>query len=79
MSVSMALFTFLNAWWVMLFFTLPFGIEPSGEGASNPAAPKQPQWKKKLIITTILAAFVTLALALIIKSGIIPLRDILDS
>lgn len=78
MTPSMAFFTFLNAWWVMLFFVLPFGVKR--EEMRNPlhyaAAPKAHNWKKLIIVNTLLSLSVTLLLYLIIQSGVITLRDI---
>jgi predicted secreted protein len=77
MSLSMAIFTFLNAWWVSLFMVLPLSIE-RGERDSEleyVAAPRRIHWRRILTLTTLLALFFTAALALLIKSGIIPVRD----
>lgn len=77
MSSSMAIFVFLNAWWVSLFIALPMSIE-RGEPDSKleyVAAPKRIKWMRIIIITTILALIFTGALALLMKSGIIPVRD----
>ena len=78
MTLSMAIFVFINAWWISLFMVLPASIE-RGERDSQleyAAAPKRIKWKRILVVTTLLALFFTAALALLIKSGIIPLRDL---
>lgn len=76
MSISFAVFTFINAWWVSLFVVLPWSIE---RGENNTieyaAAPKRIRWRRVAVATTLLAIFFTAALALVIKSGIIPVRD----
>ncbi len=71
MSISFAFFTFINAFWLMTFIAIPFCIEyednskkPASEGYA--AAPKTIYWKKAITIATVLAALVTLALAVII-------------
>lgn len=77
MSWSFALFVFLNAWCVSLFLAFPFSIE-MGEQQSEldyKAAPKKIQWKKLLIIATAIAVLFTLTLAIVIKSGIVPVRN----
>jgi predicted secreted protein len=80
MSLSMTIFTFLNAWWISLFMVLPLSIE-RGERSSEleyAAAPKRIHWRRIMVVTTLLAVFFTAALALLIKSGIIPVRDTLQ-
>ena len=72
----MAVFTFLNVWWVTLFMVLPWGvrrpqhIEP-GHAAS---APESVNFKKKFFITTVLAAVFTALIALAIHSGMVQLK-----
>lgn len=82
MTPFFAFFTFLNAWWVMLFVAIPFSIRHENkdgekiEGESYIAAPKAIYWKKVIAIATSLAAFITVALALVIKSGIVPVKNL---
>ncbi len=74
MSPFFAFFTFLNAWWLMLFIAIPFSTQYA-EDAENKkpndesyiAAPKTIYWKKVFTIATILAALATAVLAVIIK------------
>lgn len=77
MSVSMAIFTFINVWCVALFLALPFGIEtgPRGNASEYAAAPRRINWKKIVIIDTLLSIVITAAIALIIKTGIVPVRQ----
>jgi predicted secreted protein len=84
MTVSFAFFTFLNAFWIMAFIAIPFSIKyeekPEGEKPAiegYAAAPKTIYWKKAIIIAIILALLVTLVLALIIKSGIVPVKNLI--
>ena len=76
MSVSMAIFTFINVWCVTLFVALPLGIIRSTPQTSleYAAAPKKIHWRKIFRINTLVAAIVTALIALIIKTGIIPVR-----
>lgn len=73
----MATFTFINAWWISVFLVLPFSIETPERPGDNttPAAPRRIYWKRIVIGATILAFFFTLTLALVIKSGIVPVRN----
>jgi predicted secreted protein len=77
MSPWFGFFVFLNAWFVALFLAFPFSIEmgESHNAMDYQAAPKKIRWKKLLIIATIIAALFTLTLAIVIKSGILPLRN----
>ena len=77
MTLALALFTFINAWWIMAFFVLPFGIERN-DGSNKleyAGAPKPVNWKKKLTIITLLALAVTLVLAAIINSHLVSLSE----
>ena len=74
MSLAMAVFTFINAWWVCLFMALPFGRRDAKEGEKQEdiaykAAPAMFYWKKTFVVATVLAFCATLILALIANSG----------
>ena len=76
MSWLMALFPFLNAWWITLFITVPMCIETGGKESSldYDAAPKRIHWRKILWLSSLIAAGATLLLALVIESGIVQVR-----
>ncbi len=78
MSISMAVFTFINGWCLALFLMLPFSIEAPGkqEGIGYAGAPKKIRWKRLLWGTTIIAVLLTVTLALVIKSGILPVANV---
>ena len=78
MSLSFAAFTFLNVWWVMLFFVLPFHARPNDTPSqlNYAAAPKTPRWKRVVKINTVISLAVTVLLALIINSHIFNFSDI---
>jgi predicted secreted protein len=82
MGPSFAFFTFLNAFWIMAFIAIPFSTEYEqvGEKKENnynyAAAPKKIYWKKVVTIAAILAIIITAGIALVIKSGIIPLKNL---
>lgn len=77
MTLSMAIFTFINAWWISVFLMLPFSIETpeKADEHTTPAAPKKIHWKRIVTGATLLAFFFTLTLALVIKSGIVPVKN----
>ena len=80
MSISMFILTFVNVWCLMLFFVLAFGVkkEPNTSPLEYAAAPQAFPWKKKLRLNTFISFGVTVIIALIIKSGIIPLHTLFD-
>jgi predicted secreted protein len=78
MTLGFAFLTFINAWWIALFAVIPFHVDFSQQGrdrADYVAAPTRINWKKICLRTTLVAALLTLALALLLESGIVPLRD----
>lgn len=83
MTLPFAFFTFLNAFWIMVFIAIPFCVKYADESENIPAnekyaaAPKSINWKKLILTATILALLVTFALALIIKSGIVHVKDLI--
>lgn len=67
-----------------MFVAIPFSTKYAQETEKKPqasegyiAAPQTIYWKKAIIIAMILALIVTLALALVIKSGIVPVKDLI--
>ena len=76
MSLLMAVFTFLNVWWITLFATLPMCIERGTTDSSldYQAAPKKIHWRRIVKINTLIAFVATLLLALTIESGIVPVK-----
>jgi len=78
MTLPMAILTFLNVWWITLFFVLALSAKP--ETSASPldyaAAPRAIRWKKKLWLNTGVSVVITLMIALVIKSGMITLKSI---
>jgi predicted secreted protein len=76
MSIAMAIFTFLNVWCITLFATLPMYIIRGRH--ENPteyeAAPKHIYWRRLFITNSCIALGLTATIALIIKTGIVPVR-----
>jgi predicted secreted protein len=60
---------FLVMWWTILFAVLPLGVKSQAESGevvegTDPGAPVRPMMLKKIVITTILTAFVFSAFVL---------------
>ncbi len=77
MSVLATIFVFILVWWVMLFTTLPIGVRKLDAPAHGHerGAPENPDLKKKIILTTALAAVVTFVIYLVAQSGMIDFRE----
>ena len=76
MTLSMTLFTFINTWWIMLFFVWPFAIVAADRPTQDEyaAAPKSINWKRLLVIDTLVSIAVTAGLAALMGSGVVSLR-----
>ncbi len=77
MSISMGFFTFLNAWFLMLFFVGPFFVRPAQTHSEveYAAAPQAMKWKKLFMTNTIASIVLTLLIALVLHSNFMSLRD----
>jgi predicted secreted protein len=63
MSLATAIAIYFIIWWVVLFAVLPWGVRSQHEGGaiapgSDPGAPAMPRLKRKLVLTTMVAAIV---------------------
>jgi len=80
MTLSTALFTFINVWCLTLFFVFAFSVKP--ENKTSPldyvAAPKSLAWKKIVLLNTAISFGITLIIALVIKCRLIPLHTLVD-
>jgi predicted secreted protein len=70
---------YLTMWWVVLFAVLPLGVRSQAEAGeivpgSDPGAPAIAGLKRKLVITTVVAAVLWCILALVIASGWVSLE-----
>jgi len=81
MSLSLSVFLFVNVWWMMLFFVLPFGVRQTDHSSAveYAAAPSPHRWKKLFLINTALSLAFTLIIVLLVNSGIVPVRGLLDT
>jgi predicted secreted protein len=58
MTLVSGTMVFFVIWWIMLFMVLPFGIhtDENPQKGFSTGAPKNPNLRKKFLITTILTA-----------------------
>lgn len=62
---------FVMVWWVVIFMLLPFGIEQDmkpDEGHDH-GAPKKPRIRLKIVLTTVIALFLTLTYGFLLQHG----------
>lgn len=65
---------YLCIWWTVIFCTLPLWIERDDSGDPKevgPGAPKNPNIKKKFILTTIISAAIWIIVFLLIQMKLI--------
>lgn len=76
MSLAMAIFTYLNAWFISLFFVLPFGVKRDEQAGARDyaAAPAPMKWRKLFIINSFVGLGFTLAIYWLVGSGLISVR-----
>ena len=68
---------FFLTWWLTLFCVLPWGNRPSDapEKGHERGAPERPRLWLKVLVTTVVAALIWLAIFLVIDSGLISFRS----
>ncbi|MEX0758604.1 MAG: DUF1467 family protein [Tistlia sp.] len=71
---------YLLVWWLTLFCVLPWGVRPSDspEPGHEPGAPERPRMWRKILITTALAALVWGVIFLVVDSGLISFRGMVE-
>ena len=68
---------YLITWWVILFMVLPLGVRTPDvpEAGHAPSAPARPRIRRKLLLTTIIAAVVWVIIYAVIDAELISFRD----
>ncbi len=68
---------FLVMWWLVLFTTLPFGIQrqENPEPGTEAGAPENPRLWTKALVTTLITAVLTGAIYIAAENGWLPLRE----
>jgi predicted secreted protein len=76
MTAAGALVTYVVVWWLIFFMALPFGAAPdeNPRAGTVESAPARPRLLLKVLVTSVLAALATWAIAWFIGSGIVQLR-----
>ena len=77
MNIFSGILVYVLVWWMVLFCTLPFGIQSieNPKGGTMPGAPINHGLKRKVIITSLISAVVWVGIYLIVKSDLISFHD----
>lgn len=78
MTITTGIIAFILIWWLVIFTVLPMGVErdPDPQLGNMTGAPKEHQMKKKVIVTTLIAAVIWGVLYGLIQLNIIDFYDI---
>jgi len=76
MTAFQVFFTYLVSWWIVFMAVLPFGVQrvEKPEAGHSHGAPAKPLLLKKIIATTLISGVIVWLIALLLQSGIVPLR-----
>lgn len=78
MPIPTAIALYFVIWWITLFAVLPLGTKPVADADPQTGwrgAPERPQILRKVLINTVVAAVVWLAIYLTVASGWISFRN----
>ncbi|WP_417461745.1 DUF1467 family protein [Kordiimonas sp.] len=80
MNIATVILVYVIAWWMVFFCMLPIGIRSQSESnvqeveGVDPGAPVNPNLKKKILITTVIALVLTVAYYFLATSELITFR-----
>jgi predicted secreted protein len=81
MNIVGGIIIYLLLWWCVFFAVLPLGVkgrwesEADGVAGAEPGAPVSPDMRKKILLTSAIAAGLWVIVAAVILSGVINFRD----
>jgi len=80
MGIAGSIVTFLILWWLILFMTLPLGVQTQAEAddiepGTAPSAPTEPKLIRKMLLTTAITAVVWGALYATVTFELVTLDD----
>lgn len=78
MSWGWMIFTYLIIWCITLLPMLSLWVQLPAERTPEhyAAAPKETHLKRKLVINSLVSAVIVLLIHLLLKSGVVPLRNV---
>lgn len=80
MSIATIILVYVIAWWMVFFAVLPYGVRAQNETEEGvvkgtvPSAPANPNLKKKMLITSVIAIVLTTAFYFVATSDLISFR-----
>ena len=83
MSITGSIIVYVMIWWIIFFSVLPIGIRSNKEvfkeriGGMDPGAPKNPQIRKKFLITTLITSIIFAVIYYLVQFDLLNLREIL--
>jgi predicted secreted protein len=80
MTLVTGIAVYIVVWWIVLFAVLPWGVRPPETLVPGQAdsAPENPRLLMKAGVTTLIAAVIWLAIYLVVRSGWISFRDMVQ-
>lgn len=82
MSLISAFAVYFIIWWLVLFLTLPFGVRNAHEAGENvelgnePGAPVRHHMRRKMMVTSVLAAIVFAGVLALYSGRFLTLDDL---
>ena len=83
MGITGSIIVYVMIWWVIFFSVLPIGIRSNKEvfkeriGGMDPGAPKNPQIRKKFLITTLITSIIFAVIYYLVDIDLLNLREFL--
>ena len=81
MNIATIILVYVISWWMVFFAALPVGVRSQHESpeeatpGTEPAAPLNPNLKKKMLVTSIIAVFITVGYYFLATSDLISFRQ----
>ncbi|HOP20230.1 MAG TPA: DUF1467 family protein [Amphiplicatus sp.] len=81
MGIAGAIVTYILLWWGVFFVVLPWGVrgrwesDDDGVSGAEPGAPAEAHIKRKMLITSGIAAGLWVIVVAVIMSGLISFRE----
>lgn len=81
MAITSALVLYAVLWFLTLLIVIPIRLKTQGDvgeivHGTHAGAPHEPQMKKRILITTVVAFVLWAIIAFVISSGMLTVRDI---
>ena len=84
MGITGSIIVYVMIWWIIFFSVLPIGIRSNKEvfkeriEGMDPGAPKNPQIRKKFLITTLITSIIFAVIYYLVEIDLLNLRKFLQ-